>query len=221
MIVINYRRSDTGGYACAVYLRLSAAFNKRRVFFDVAGDLAGRGDFTKLIFSRVETCRLLVCLIGPTWQTVEDAKGRRLDNPDDLVRREIDLALQRNKTVLPVLVNGATIPDRSSLPASISELVKFDAIPLRHERFEADLENLVNAANCALRSSHSEASASHAHTRKSSDYLGHYSPALDEFLTSLPRLPSNIEPMNALEMYRKLADAREPSDALASTKKSL
>jgi hypothetical protein len=182
--------------------------------------LAGRGDFTKLIYSKVEACRLLVCLIGPTWQTVGDAKGRRLDNPDDLVRREIDLALQRNKMVLPVLVNGATIPDRSLLPASISELVKFDAIPLRHERFEADLENLVKAASCALRLNCSEVSVSQAAPGRGSDFLGQYSPALADFVTSLPKVSSNVEPMNALEIYRKLADAREPSNALASTKKS-
>jgi hypothetical protein len=195
---------------------------KVEFFLDVAGALAGRGDFTKLIYSKVETCRLLVCLIGPTWQIVNDANGRRLDNPDDLVRREIDLALQRNKTVLPVLVNGATIPNRSSLPTSISELVKFDAIPLRHERFEADLDNLVNAARVALRSNRPDATVPLSNTLRSSDILGEFSPTMADFVTSLPKASPNVEPMNnALERYFSLIESGAPSNALSSTKKSV
>ena len=69
---------------------------------------------------------------------------------DDLVRREIDLALQRNKHVIPVLVNGAKMPDRQELPACISELPKFDAVQLRHERLQSDLADLTKYIRKAL-----------------------------------------------------------------------
>lgn len=152
MIVINYRRSDAGGYPLYLHSELSRQFGKAHVFLDVGGQLTGAGDYTKAIFDKIERCRVLICMIGPTWLTTADESGQRLYNPDDLVRREIDLALQRNKIVLPVLLNGAQMPNRHSLPDCISEIVKYDAVSFRHERYEADAANIILATRKALAS---------------------------------------------------------------------
>lgn len=150
MIVINYRHADTGGYALYLNSELVRAFSKQRVFLDVGGDLSGCGDYTKVIFGKIEKCRVFLCLIGPNWLSATNARGLRLQDPDDLVRREIDLALQRNKAVIPVLLNGASMPDRMNLPSCISELPKIDAVSFRHERYEADAANLISAVKKAL-----------------------------------------------------------------------
>ncbi|HEY9662941.1 MAG TPA: hypothetical protein V6C65_31235, partial [Allocoleopsis sp.] len=52
-------------------------------------------------------CRVLVAVIGSTWLNVEDGEGnRRLDNPNDWVRAEIETALGRKIPVIPLLVAG-------------------------------------------------------------------------------------------------------------------
>jgi hypothetical protein len=54
-------------------------------------------------------------MIGPQWLTVCEREGarqgqRRLDDPDDFVRIEVESALARGIPVIPVLVDGAKMP---------------------------------------------------------------------------------------------------------------
>jgi hypothetical protein len=45
-----------------------------------------------------------------------------LDDPNDFVRIEIAAALQRNIPVIPILLEGATIPKAAELPEDLKEL---------------------------------------------------------------------------------------------------
>jgi hypothetical protein len=59
-------------------------------------------------------------VIGRQWLTATDNAGRRrLDSPRDFVRIEIEAALQRDIPVIPLLVQGASMPDEDNLPPSI------------------------------------------------------------------------------------------------------
>ena len=145
MIVINYRRRDTGGYALFLHACLSQVFTAPRVFIDVDGQLSGRGDYEKTIFKKIEQCRVLLVLIGPNWLNAADENGRRLFQPDDLVRREIDRALQQDKAVLPILVNGAHMPRPKQLPDCINLLPRMNAEQLRHERADSDLRIIIES----------------------------------------------------------------------------
>jgi hypothetical protein len=70
--------------------------------------IAPGGDFIEVITSAVGSCDVLLALIGDRWLTIADEDGRRrLDNPDDFVRLEIEAALTRNVRVIPILVDGA------------------------------------------------------------------------------------------------------------------
>ena len=61
-------------------------------------------DFEARVKNVLETCEVMLVIMGDEWLTVEEkGGGRRLDNPDDLVRREVAAALANNETcVIPV-----------------------------------------------------------------------------------------------------------------------
>jgi hypothetical protein len=89
---------------------------------------------------------VLLAIIGPTWLTAADERGgRRLDDPDDIVRLEIEAALTRGVRVIPILVEGAIMPGRQDLPESLADLARRNALVIRHECFRSDAGRLVTA----------------------------------------------------------------------------
>lgn len=144
-IFIGYRREDTGGDAGRIYDRLSHAFGRERVFKDV--DSIPRGvRFREYVEDIIGRCRVFVVLIGPKWIDAADENGkRRLENPEDLVRVEIETALGMPKVqVLPVLVAGALMPRRDQLPGALTALTEFNAAELRRDPdFNIDMDRLI------------------------------------------------------------------------------
>ena len=58
------------------------------------------------------------------WLGARDAAGRRrLDDPGDFVRLEIELALAARVAVVPVLVEGAAMPSAADLPPSLARVL--------------------------------------------------------------------------------------------------
>ena len=101
-------------------------------------------DFAQAIAGAVATCAVLLAIIGPHWLTVADEMGRRrLEDPDDIVRLEIEAALARDVRVIPVLVEGAVMPQRQDLPESLAGLLRRHAFVMRHESFRSDVERLI------------------------------------------------------------------------------
>lgn len=143
-IFISYRRDDSAGYAGRLFDRLSAHFGAENVFIDV-GALQPGEDFASAITEAVEACGALLAVIGRRWATITSADGtRRLDDPDDFVRLEITLALQReNVLVIPVLVGGAHVPDEADLPEPLQPLAARQAFTVRDDRFHADVDALI------------------------------------------------------------------------------
>src|ERR1043165_3354644 len=105
-IFISYRRNDSAGYAGRLFDGLSAHFGEDQIFMDIDYIEPGE-DFVQAIETAVGSCEILIALIGPSWLTIENVTGRRLDNPNDFVRLEIVAALARGIRVIPVLVQGA------------------------------------------------------------------------------------------------------------------
>ncbi|HEY0999870.1 MAG TPA: hypothetical protein VGD83_09545 [Streptosporangiaceae bacterium] len=75
-----------------MYDRLADRFGEGRVFMDV--DTIEPGvDFAEEISRAVAACQVLVAVVGPAWLTATDKRGRRrLDDPGDFVRLEIETA---------------------------------------------------------------------------------------------------------------------------------
>lgn len=94
---------------------------------------------------------MLLAVIGPHWLTATDEQGRRrLDDPDDIVRIEIEAALTRNVRVIPILVENAVMPRREDLPESLGTLARRNAFTIRHESFRYDAERLITSVEGVL-----------------------------------------------------------------------
>jgi Tfp pilus assembly protein PilF len=105
-------------------------------------------DFTEAVIEAVSGCDILLALIGRDWSTIADSRGRRrLDNPDDFVRIEIEAALQRDIRVVPVLVDGASLPHAVDLPPSLQPLTRRQALELSHTGFRSEVARLIAAAD--------------------------------------------------------------------------
>lgn len=143
-IFINYRREDTSGEAAHLAADLGEELGISRVFIDI--DTIGPGvDFVQRIDSALTTVDVVLVLIGDRWLSVTDSEGkRRLDNEGDFVVMEIAKALQRTDvTVVPVLVEGATMPTEAQLPPAIKELARRNALELSARRWRYDLEQIL------------------------------------------------------------------------------
>jgi hypothetical protein len=141
-IFISYRRADSAYAAGRLYDRLSEHFGQENIFMDVEG-LDPGVDFVEALNEAVSSCDVLIVLIGPQWLAAKDEDGlHRLNNPEDFVRLEIIAALQRDILVIPVLVQGAKMPNRRDLPAALQHLARINATEIRHEHFNADADRL-------------------------------------------------------------------------------
>ena len=151
-IFISYRRHDSSHLAGRLYDRLADRFGEGQVFIDV--DTIEPGvDFAEEISRAVAACQVLLVILGPDWLTATDERGaRRLDDPGDTVRLEIEAALARGVRVIPILAEGAVMPGRDDLPVSLAGLAHRNALRVRHESFRNDAERLVTAIERILAS---------------------------------------------------------------------
>lgn len=142
-VFISYRRSDSQATCDLITQSLRMAFGEHEVFRDVTTIAAGE-DFRLAIESGLQHARVALILIGPTWLSVTDASGqRRLDDPQDRVRQEVEQALRRNIVVIPVLVQHAASLRESELPQSLGPLAYRNARAVRPDPdYQRDIEAL-------------------------------------------------------------------------------
>lgn len=142
-IFISYRREDSDGFAGRIYDRLAARLGRERVFIDVDNIPVGL-DFVEVLSERVGACDVLLAIVGRHWAEVRDSNGdRRLDDPHDFVRIEIEAALTRNIRVVPVFVGGANFPRAEVLPETLRPLLRRNGLQVSHDRFDSDAERLI------------------------------------------------------------------------------
>ena len=142
-IFISYRREDSSPYAGRLFDQLADRFGEEQIFMDIDTMKFGL-DFVEQIQKAVQSCHVLIAVIGKTWVHIQDEEGnRRLDNPEDFVRVEIQAALERNIPVVPLLVGGAEIPKASDLPDPLGKLTRRHAMKMSDFRFRADATRLI------------------------------------------------------------------------------
>jgi hypothetical protein len=149
-IFISYRRDETAYPAGWLFDRLVQHFGTAQIFKDVDSIELG-DDFVEVITRAVGSCDVLLALIGDQWLTVTDVnERRRIDDPDDFVRLEIQAALTRNVLIIPILVNGAKMPRAEELPAGLAGLARRQALELSPNRFEYDTNRLLRVLDATL-----------------------------------------------------------------------
>jgi len=171
-IFVSYRREETAYPAGWLFDRLADRFGVRQVFKDVDSIDLG-DDFVEVITNAVGACDVLLALIGDQWLTITDEDGRRrLDNPADFVRLEIEAALERKVRVIPILVDGARMPRADELPPTVAALARRHALELSPSRFDFDTSRLLKVLDKTLaeaRKAHDDAAPVIAPAAKAPD----------------------------------------------------
>jgi hypothetical protein len=135
-IFISYRRKDGRALAFRLREQLAKALPNTRVWMDVEGRPGTR--FPDVIRSEASTCDFFIALIGHFW----------LDRPTDRhagvdwVFEEIKAALETGRVIIPVLVDGAPMPDATALPRELQKFVTYGAIELNSNEFYVAVDRL-------------------------------------------------------------------------------
>jgi len=143
-LFISYRRSDAESHAREIYRAITDVLPPANVFFDQESIPPGV-NFLEFLDARVAGCDVLLALIGSGWidAIAEGSETRRLDSSDDLVRRELRMGLERGITFVPVLLDGAGMPDTSKLPDDLKGLVWQNAVHLSGSSINSDVVQLL------------------------------------------------------------------------------
>jgi TIR domain len=177
-IFVSYRRQETSHLAGRLSDLLAYRFGEGQVFIDVDAIEPGV-DFADEITRAVATCRVLLAVIGPNWLSATDERGRRrLDDPDDIVRLEIQAALDRGVRVIPIMVEGAVMPGRQDLPECLASLARRHALTMRHESFRSDAGRLVTAIERLLAEA-TGATGAHGTEQAQAQKTGGQSPSIE------------------------------------------
>ncbi len=147
-IFINYRRNDTSSDAGRIHGILENKFGKDSVFLDI-DDIEIGSKWKEVLERAGGDAKVLLVLIGDQWLSKQASGQSRLFNEGDWVRLEIEAALNKNMTVVPVLLKGAKLPSSSELPPSILKLLDHQSVELRYNRWNDDVNHLLKKV-CGL-----------------------------------------------------------------------
>jgi hypothetical protein len=141
-IFICYRHDDSAGWVRALYNELKGRFGPRRVFID--HNIPGGTKFPVRIMNEIQRASVFLVVIGKDWLPASTWDRSRLESPDDWVRQEIAAALKRRKiSIIPVLVHGASMPERSRLPSDLAPLLQWNAVHVRDNSWDQNVTELV------------------------------------------------------------------------------
>ncbi|MFI9202993.1 toll/interleukin-1 receptor domain-containing protein [Streptomyces sp. NPDC053048] len=142
-IFISYRRSDSAPSTGRLVADLRRYFGKERVYLDIDSNTSARNYIAELN-GALATSRAVIAVLGPQWLETRDPNGRRrLDAPEDLVRVELETTLRNGIALIPVLVQGATMPPPHLLPPSLKTLAYLQAVRLATEDWAYDFGRLL------------------------------------------------------------------------------
>jgi pterin-4a-carbinolamine dehydratase len=126
-IFISYRRLDSGYFSQWLAAELKTKFGEHSIFIDARN--IRDGDIWKSeIEGSLNSCRIVIVVIGRDWISTRDENGRRrIDLRDDWVRQEIELSLREKKKIIPLFIDDTPIPNLKALPSSIRSLLNAQA----------------------------------------------------------------------------------------------
>jgi TIR domain-containing protein len=141
-IFVSYRHDDVPALSGRLADRLVNQFGEDRVFLDIDAIDPGL-DFRVVLRQAIDTCDVVIVVIGPRWLEARDSDGsRRLDDPDDYVRLEVEAALDREIRIIPILADNARMPSAAELPETLVPFCYRNAVEMgRH--FHTEMTALI------------------------------------------------------------------------------
>ena len=136
-IFVSYRRADSAGYAGRLVDKLKSAFGDQ-VFFDVDSIRPG-ANFHDVINETLAKCGAVVLLIGKRWLERNESSPPFGDS-QDVITQEVQSTLDLKIPIVPVLVDGASMPGEAVLPERFQGISSLNAMELRHMSFDRDAD---------------------------------------------------------------------------------
>ncbi len=141
-VFINYRTDDSASEAGRIGDFLIDKLGKNFVFRDKENFEPG-DRWKKGLIEAGSEAKVVLAVIGPNWLQLDENGESRLQNEEDWVRTELELAIQQNKTIIPIFVNGGKLPDKALLPNSLHQLHNFHTIEIRQNEWADDIKKLL------------------------------------------------------------------------------
>lgn len=137
-IFISYRHEDSQSITDRIYEKLSRAFSKNLIFKDISSLYPG-DMWAEKIDQMIKKSDYVLVIIGKQW-----LDHKRLQNPEDWVRKEIETALKYSTPVIPVFVDNAPMPESYEIPSELKKLLDFQGTRVRNEPdFQNDIAALI------------------------------------------------------------------------------
>jgi hypothetical protein len=143
-LFISYRRSGAGEAAKRLQATLRERFSSARIFRD--SSLEPGVDFVSQLRQELDTADVLLALIDADWSGRRRAGKSRLLDPNDVLRREIARAIEHEIPIVPILLDGASMPSPEELPAEIADIRQLHALTLTGDGFDEQLEHILGEA---------------------------------------------------------------------------
>src|SRR5262245_3029430 len=113
-IFLSYRRSDLDITFHMYSWLIQRGIPKEDIYFDQEPEVNHYGrHFPTSIQAALDEAELILAVIGPTWTTAKRPglfRKTRIKEEDDWVRKELGRALDKDKDILPVLIEGSSAP---------------------------------------------------------------------------------------------------------------
>jgi TIR domain len=126
-IFISYRRGDSRHLAGRLRDHISWERGVADVFLDTQSIRPGEA-FPARITKAVDRATHVLVFIGPGWDVA------RLFEPRDFVRQEIALALSSASEVIPILIDGASMPQPDQIPSELRSLVDRNGFTIHNDK---------------------------------------------------------------------------------------
>jgi pterin-4a-carbinolamine dehydratase len=144
LVFISYRRTDSQQAALGLASQLRARLGPGSIFMDRSGISAG-DVWPQRLQDVIRQATVVLAVVGPDWLKAADEYGRRrLDMPEDWVRNELLGAINSGKPLVPVLLPPLLrLPVAEALPVELRPLLDYQALSLREDHWDSDLNELV------------------------------------------------------------------------------
>ncbi|MBK9746670.1 MAG: serine/threonine protein kinase [Chloroflexi bacterium] len=145
IIFMCYRREDTGEIAGRIHEQLVKTFGESSILRDV--DRISDRTVSRLVLANdvVSHSDVMVIVIGRNWAGVGETpagKPKGITNPKDPIRIQIEAALkQPGMLILPVLVDGATLP--ADLPPSLQPIAATEPVVISDAALDGQMKKIV------------------------------------------------------------------------------